>query len=310
MSQDLAAETAARIEQLKKERDAVVLAHYYVPAEVQAVADYVGDSFALAKLAVDLPQKVLVIAGVEFMGESMKLLNPAKTVLMPEPAAGCPMAHMVREQTIADARATYGDDVAVVCYVNSTAHAKSLSDVCVTSSNAVPVVRALPQHHILFIPDQNLGRYVAEQVPQKHIILNDGCCPFHNAIAAGEVASLKEAHPAAKVLAHPECTREVLELADCIGSTAEIIAYAAESAADEFIVVTMEGVAAELARRCGAGKRFWFVHDSSCPEMDKITLERVRACLEDMSGAVELPDEATCTRAAAALTRMLEVSGR
>ncbi len=153
-----------QIQQLKAQRDAVILAHYYVPPEVQDVADYVGDSFALAKLAVDLPQQTIVLCGVEFMGESAKLLNPEKRVLLPESGADCPMAHMVRKADIDRVRAEH-DDLAVVCYVNSTAEAKTWSDVCVTSSNAVKICRALPQRNILFIPDMNLGRYVAEQLP-------------------------------------------------------------------------------------------------------------------------------------------------
>ena len=158
------------IAQLKEQRDAVILAHYYVPPEVQAAADYVGDSFALAKLAVDLPQQTIVLCGVEFMGESAKLLNPDKTVLLPEPAADCPMAHMISKHDIDRVRAEYGDDLAVVCYVNSTAEAKTWSDVCVTSSNAVKICSNLPQRNILFIPDMNLGRYVASQLPDKHVI--------------------------------------------------------------------------------------------------------------------------------------------
>ena len=302
--------TAEELARLKRERDAVILAHYYVAPEVQDIADYVGDSFALAKLAVSLPQQTLVIAGVQFMGESMKLLNPTKTVLLPEPEADCPMAHMVTRDTVEAARAAYGDDLVVVCYVNSTIEVKSWSDVCVTSSNAVKVVRALPQTHILFIPDRNLGRYVAEQVPEKHVLLNDGCCPFHDAIAAREVAELKRAHPQAPVLAHPECTQDVLELADCIGSTAELIAYAQESSADELIVVTMGGVAAEIDRRCGGAKRLYFVDESSCPEMDKITLASVVACLRDGAGEVASPAPEVAERAAATLERMLACAGR
>ena len=295
---------------LKRERDAVILAHYYVAPEVQEVADYVGDSFALAKLAVSLPQRTLVIAGVQFMGESMKLLNPDKTVLLPEPGADCPMAHMVARDTVDAARAAYGDDLAVVCYVNSTVEVKSWCDVCVTSSNAVKVVRSLPQEHVLFVPDRNLGRYVAQQVPEKHVLLNDGCCPFHAAIAAHEVAELRRAHPQAPVLAHPECEQEVLELADCIGSTAELISYAQESAAEELIVVTMDGVAAEIDRRCGGTKRLYFVRESSCPEMDKITLASVVACLRDGTGEVTSPEPAVAERAAATLERMLDCTGR
>ncbi len=162
----------------------------------------------------ELPQKTIVLAGVEFMGESAKLLNPYKTVLLPEPAADCPMAHMVDKKTIDDARARYGDDLAVVCYVNSTAEMKTWSDVCVTSSNAEKICRELPQNHLLFIPDVNLGRFVAKQVPEKHVILNNGFCPRHQRITPDEIIALEEEYPEALVLAHPECTEEVLAEAD------------------------------------------------------------------------------------------------
>ena len=221
-----ATELAARVRRLAAERDAVILAHYYAPAEVQAVADYVGDSFYLAKLAVELPQQTIVLAGVAFMGESVKLLNPAKTVLLPEPTADCPMAHMVRAETIAAARERWGSDLAVVCYVNSTIAAKAASDVCVTSSNAVKIVRELPEGHVLFIPDRNLGRYVAEQVPEKDVLLNDGCCPRHDAVSVTEVQALRAAHPEAEVLAHPECTPEVLAYAAALDQKYEkLLAY-------------------------------------------------------------------------------------
>ena len=197
---------AARIAELKKEQDAVILAHYYVKDSAQEVADYIGDSFYLSKLAAGLDCKTLVFAGVRFMAESAKLLSPEKRVLMPEPKADCPMAHMVVKETVDNARTEYGDDLAVACYVNSTTEMKAWSDVCVTSSNAVKIVRRLPQHHVLFIPDMNLGRYVADQVPEKHVILNDGFCPTHEAIELAEIEKLKAAHPDAVVCAHPECT--------------------------------------------------------------------------------------------------------
>ena len=193
-----------------------------------------------------------MLCGVEFMGESAKLLNPTKTVLLPEPGADCPMAHMVKRETVDAARAEYGDDLAVVCYVNSTVEIKSWSDVCVTSSNAVKIVSELPQQHILFIPDQNLGRFVAEQVPQKHVILNNGYCPRHHIITVEQIVDATEAHPDALVLAHPECKADVLAEADYIGSTAGIIKYAEESDASEFIIVTVRGVLYELERAARA----------------------------------------------------------
>lgn len=302
----------AELEDLKKRNDAVVLAHYYVAPEVQAAADYVGDSFYLAKLAVKLPQKTIVLAGVEFMGESVKLLNPSKTVLLPEPQADCPMAHMVQKMTVDAARAQYGEDLAVACYVNSTVEIKSWSDVCVTSSNAVKIVSELPQKHVLFIPDRNLGRYVAEQVPDKHIILNDGCCPRHEAISLEELRDLKAAHPAAKVLAHPECTEEVLAEADYIGATSGIIGYAEKSDASEFIIVTVQGVLYELEQRCaGQNKRFYVTTTPpTCADMDRVTLEKVVSCLKTGAGEVELPPVDQTERAKLVLDRMLEYAAR
>ena len=227
------------------------MAHYYVPPEVQELADHVGDSFALARLAATLPCRTLVFAGVRFMAESAKLLSPDKTVLMPDPAADCPMAHMVRHETVVAARERYGDDLAVACYVNSTAEAKSWSDVCVTSSNAVRIVRALPQKNILFIPDRHLGSYVARQAGEKNVILNDGCCPIHQAISADEVRALKERFPEAPVLAHPECGPEVMALADVAGSTSQIIEAAVAGTARDYIVLTV----GRRARRAGAPLR-------------------------------------------------------
>lgn len=303
------AELVAAIKKLKAERDAVILAHYYVAPEVQAVADYVGDSFYLAKLAKSLPQQTIVLCGVEFMGESAKLLNPEKTVLLPEPCADCPMAHMVKREKVDAARAEYGDDLAVVCYVNSTVEIKSWSDVCVTSSNAVKIVSELPQHNILFIPDQNLGRYVAEQVPDKNVLLNKGYCPRHHIITPEQIIDSEEAHPDALVLAHPECKADVLAEADYIGSTAGIIKYAEESDANEFIIVTVAGVLYELERRCkGTGKKFFFpATRPTCINMDMITLEKLVRCLETGEGEVEInvtPEAAD--QAKLTLDRMLE----
>lgn len=304
-------ETRELIERLKAERDAVVLAHYYVPAEVQSVADYVGDSFYLAKLAVSLPQQTIVLCGVEFMGESVKLLNPSKTVLLPEPVADCPMAHMVRRETVEAARERYGDDLAVACYVNSTVQIKSWSDVCVTSSNAVKIISELPQRNVLFIPDRNLGRFVAEQVPEKNIILNDGCCPRHEEVSADELRALKSEHPDALVLAHPECTAEVLALADYVGATSGIISYAEQSDAEEFIIVTVRGVLYELERRCSAsGKRFYFtVTPPTCMDMELVTLDKLVACLREGTGEVSIDADAA-PHAKRALDRMLEYAAR
>lgn len=305
----LTEELRAEVARLKRERDAVVLAHYYVPTEVQELADHVGDSFALASLAATLPASTLVFAGVRFMAESAKLLSPDKTVLMPDASADCPMAHMVRRETVDAAREKYGDDLAVACYVNSTAEVKSWSDVCVTSSNAVRIVSALPQRNVLFIPDRHLGRYVAGQVAEKNVILNDGFCPIHQAISADEVRALRDSLSGAPVLAHPECGPEVMELADVAGSTSQIVEAAAAGEARDYIVLTVDGVRGELERRCaGMGKRFHFPPTRPvCPDMERITAEGVAACLREGSGEVGLPPEEVAVPARAALARMLEL---
>lgn len=192
------------IQHWKKKRNAVILAHYYVSEAVQELADYVGDSFYLSKIAVGLKETTIVFCGVSFMGESAKILNPHKTVLMPDATADCAMAHMATPETIQAMREKY-EDLAVVCYINSTAELKRHSDVCVTSANAVQIVRSLPNHYIFFIPDRNLARFVAQQVPEKHIVLNEGYCPIHEQIALQQVQDLKKVHPSAKILVHPEC---------------------------------------------------------------------------------------------------------
>ena len=214
-----------KINQLKKQKNAIILAHYYAPPKVQEIADFVGDSFYLAKIAKQSDADIIVFCGVYFMGESAKILNPKKKVLMPDLTADCAMAHMVAKGKIEKMRSEV-DDLAVVCYINSTAELKCQSDVCVTSSNAVKIVKELPNKNIFFIPDKNLGRFVKEQVKDKNVILNDGCCPIHAEITKEQLEFEKLRHPNATILSHPECEREVLDLSDYIGSTADIIKYA------------------------------------------------------------------------------------
>ena len=302
-------ELSAEVARLKAEKDAVVLAHYYVPAVTQALADYVGDSFYLARLARTLDCKTIVLAGVSFMAESAKMLNPQRTVLLPDVTADCPMAHMVRKADVDAVRAQY-DDLAVVCYINSTAEIKTWSDVCVTSANAVKVVRELPQKNILFIPDMHLGHYVSLQVPEKNFILNRGYCPIHHRMIAAEVEALEMEHPDAVVLAHPECTEELLQEADFIGSTKQMIDYTATSDAQEFIVCTVVGVQREMELATqGTGKRFYFPATTPiCVNMAKVTPEKVLACLRDNTGEVPMP--ANVQAATTPLERMLELAAR
>ena len=303
------AELSAEIARLKAEKDAVILAHYYVPAETQALADYAGDSFYLARLARSLDCKTIVLCGVSFMAESAKMLNPERTVLLPDVTADCPMAHMVRKADVDAVRAQY-DDLAVVCYINSTAEIKTWSDVCVTSANAVKVVRALPQKNILFIPDMHLGHYVSLQVPEKNFILNRGYCPIHHRMIAAEVEALEMEHPDAVVLAHPECTQELLQEADFIGSTKQMIDYTATSDAHEFIVCTVVGVQREMELATqGTGKRFYFPATTPiCVNMAKVTPEKVLACLRDNTGEVPMPNNVQA--ATTPLERMLELAAR
>ena len=295
-----------QIKKLKEEKDAIILAHYYVEPQVQEIADYVGDSFYLSKIAASLPNQTLVYCGVSFMGESGCLLSPQKKVLMPDALADCPMAHMVTKEEVEEARRTY-DDLAVVCYINSTAEIKSWSDVSVTSANAVKIVKNLPNKNILFIPDKNLGRYVAQQVPEKNVILVKGCCPIHDAISADEIRELKSAHPDAQVLVHPECCEEVTALADYIGSTSGIIQYAASCDAEELIIGTEIGVRYELEKQ-NPDKVFLFPKTAPvCRDMKLTTLEKILHVLktgENQAGVIAGQAQA----ARSTLSRMLELA--
>lgn len=295
------------IQMLKEEKDAVILAHYYVRPEVQEIADYIGDSYFLSKKAVELPQKTIVFCGVSFMGESAKLLNPTKTVLMPDAAADCPMAHMVARETVEKARAQY-EDLAVVCYINSTAEIKSWSDVSVTSANAVQIVRNLPNKNILFIPDKNLAHFVAEKVPEKHFIYNEGFCPVHEHMRAEEVRKLKEQHPEARVLVHPECNSEVLALADYIGSTSGIIEYAKSSADTKFIIGTESGVRYALQQARGDAQFFFPETEPVCADMKRLTLDKIIDVLKNGGNEMQISDGKTTITAKKTLTRMLELA--
>ncbi len=295
---------AEELKERKERADAVVLAHYYVDGAVQEMADYVGDSFYLAKVAAKEKRSTIVFCGVRFMGESAKILNPGSRVLLPDAQADCPMAHMAQVAQIQKLRAEVSD-LAVVCYINSSAELKAHSDVCVTSSNAVKVVSALPQKNILFIPDKNLGSFVAKQLPGRNFYYSGGYCPVHAVLLAEDVLAEKRAHPAAEVLVHPECTEEVVKAADFAGSTAEIIAHAEAGAAREFILGTEPGVLHELERRC-PGKKFYPV-TPVCRDMKRITPEKVLACLTGGGYEVKMGAE-LMDAARAPLARMLELA--
>ena len=294
------------INRLKKEKDAVILAHYYAEPEVQEVADYVGDSFYLSRVAVGLAEQTIVFCGVSFMGESAKILNPGKTVLMPDLSADCQMAHMADAGTIRRMREKY-EDLAVVCYINSTAELKKYSDICVTSANAVEIVKALPNRNIFFIPDKNLAHYVAEQVPEKHFVFNEGYCPVHEELQLRELMEAKAMHPDAEVLSHPECREEVLKESDYIGSTSGIIQYAARSDSREFIVCTETGVRWKLEKD-NPEKKFYFTKtEPVCRDMKLNTLEKLLHVLKTGENAVEV-DQELRELSKKPLERMLELA--
>lgn len=240
------------------------------------------------------------------MGESAKILNPEKTVLMPDITADCAMAHMADAETIQKMRDTY-EDLAVVCYINSTAELKQHSDVCVTSANAVKIVKALPNKNIFFIPDKNLARYVAEQVPEKHFVFNKGFCPVHEKMQLEEVKKAKEAHPEAEVLTHPECPEAICRISDYLGSTSGIINYASKSEKKEFIICTENGVRFELEKE-NPDKKFYFTTtEPVCRDMKLVTLEKIAHVLETGENEVHVTEELR-KKSGKALERMLELA--
>lgn len=288
------------LKKLKKERDAVILAHFYVDEEIQAVADYIGDSFFLAQKATELKEGTIVMAGVYFMGESVKILNPSKNVLMPDLGADCPMAHMVSIEKIKEMREAY-DDLAVVTYINSTAEIKAYSDICVTSSNAAKIVNKLEEKNIFFVPDKNLGAYIKKSLPDKNVILNDGYCPVHDEIDLEDVKAYKGR---VKILAHPECRKEVLDLADFIGSTKAIINEAGKY--DDVLVVTEEGIFTELKKKYPEVKFRNLAKGPICDDMKKLSIDKIIEVLEENKNQVEVPREIR-ERALKPLEKMLEL---
>lgn len=294
------------IESLKKEKDAVILAHYYLPDEVQDIADYVGDSYYLSETATKVDAQRIILCGVKFMAESAKILNPEKIVLMPEPSADCPMAHMAKVDRIKEVKAKH-PDVAVVCYVNSSAELKANSDVCVTSSNALKIVQALPNKTIFFVPDENLGHFIAEKCPDKEFIFNDGYCHVHNDVTKEMLEKSKSEHPNAKVLVHPECKPEISAMADYAGSTAGIIKMAGEFEEDELIIGTEIGVLHEMKQKY-PNKTFYNAgKEQICPDMKMITLEKVLNVLKSDDSAVQMSED-LLEKARKPLSRMLELS--
>lgn len=294
------------IRELLREKDAILLAHYYQRGEIQDIADILGDSLALSMEAARTEARVLVFAGVHFMAESASILSPDKTVLLPKPDAGCPLADTIAPEALLAAKQDH-PRAAVVTYINSSAAIKALSDVCCTSANAVKIVNSLKDAaEILMIPDGNLARYVSGKTDRK-IIPWGGSCPIHDRLAAAEVLAMKVKHPRAVFAAHPECRPEVLALADYVGSTTGIIHYARQEGVSEMLVGTEQGVLHQL-RKQNPGKTFIPVSEQMlCEDMKRITLADIRDSLREMKHVVKVPDEVRIP-AKRALDRMLSLS--
>ena len=287
---------------LKQEKNAVILAHYYQYPEIQKIADYVGDSYYLSKVAKETDHDMIVFCGVRFMAESAKILSPQKKVILPVADAGCPMADMAVTDKINELKQQH-PEAAVVCYINTSVETKALCDVCVTSSNALDIINKLPEDKILFLPDRNLSSYIAEKCPEKEFVIYPGYCIVHNKILPDQITELKLQYPDAPVLAHPECRKEVLALADFVGSTSEILNHATQSSCSDLIIVTEEGIRYELELQ-NTGKKFHFPTSRMiCTNMKKTTLENVLWALEDETTDIHI-EEGLRTSALKCLTEM------
>lgn len=297
-----------KILKLKKEKGACILAHSYMSEEICEIADFTGDSYALSVKAKTAPEKTVIMCGVRFMAETVKMLSPEKTVYLANPAAGCPMAEQFDRDVIEEVKKRY-PGYAVVAYVNTTAELKTVADVCVTSSSAVKICRALPQKDILFIPDINLGSYVQSQVPEKNFKLLSGGCPTHAKIEESEATAAKKAHPEALFLVHPECRPEVVALADYVGSTTGIMEFAEKSDAAEFIIGTENAIVQHLQFRCPDKKFYPLSKDLLCHNMKITTLADVLNCLEGRGGEEIVMDENLRSQAVKCIEKMIEYGG-
>ena len=292
----------------KKEKDVCILAHAYQTQEILEVADFVGDSFGLSQKAAAVPQKNILMCGVRFMAETAKILSPEKTVLLSHPEAGCPMAEQMSVEEVLALRKQYPDH-AVVAYINTTSALKTVCDVCVTSASALKIVRALPQKNIIFIPDCNLGQWVADQVPEKTFRFVKGGCPVHMQIRANEVELARARHPEAKLLVHPECLAEVSSRADYVGSTTGILKYAAESPAKEFIIGTDNSIVQHL-QFSHPDKKFYPLSGACiCHNMRLTTLADVYHCVNGDGGEEIILPEPIMTGAKRCIDAMLSYGG-
>jgi quinolinate synthase len=299
-------EIIQKIKKLKKEKKAYIIAHVYEIPEIQELADMVGDSLALSRHVREIEQDLVVFCGVYFMAETAKILSPEKTILLPDTDAGCPMADMAEPDAIKELKAKHSD-AAVVCYVNSSAATKAECDICCTSSNAVKIVQSLEEDKFIFIPDRNLGGYVARQIPEKEAILWEGYCPVHNDLTEEQIIQIKEMHPDAEILVHPECPDYVVKHAHFTGSTAQILDYAKETTTKKLIIGTEEGVMHPLHRDNPDKEFILLTQRILCEDMKKITLEALLESLEKEQYSIEV-DEEIRKRALKSLEAMLAVS--
>jgi quinolinate synthase len=298
-------EIVNKINQLKKERDAIILVHNYQPAEVQDIADFLGDSLDLSLKAARTEKRVIVFCGVHFMAETAAILSPDKAVLIPEPEAGCPMADMITAEQLRTLKKEH-PLAATVCYVNTTAEVKAESDICCTSSNAVQIVASLPQRDIIFVPDINLGRYVESQTGKK-MVLWPGYCIVHSRFSVEDVQKARKAHPEAELIVHPECPQQIIRLADGVYSTTGMCVRVKESRAKEFIIGTETGILHRM-RKENPDKKFYPLAECAvCANMKKNSLEKVLWALEDMKNIVKVAP-AISAKAKKAIDRMLEFS--
>ena len=297
-----------KILQLKTDTDTCILAHSYMSEDICEIADFTGDSYALAVKAKSTPNKNVIMCGVRFMAEMVKMLNPEKRVMLSNPIAGCPMAEQMDKELIEQVKAQY-PGYAVVAYVNTTAELKTVADVCVTSSSAVKICRAMPEKNILFIPDINLGTYVKEHLPEKKFKLLSGGCPTHAKINESEVLAAKKAHPNALFLVHPECRPEVVKHADYVGSTTGIMDYAAKSEAKEFIIGTENSIVQHLQFAHPEKAFYPLSKDLVCNNMKATTLSDVYRCLTGEGGEEITMSEDLRRSAVKCIEKMIEYGG-
>ncbi len=293
------------IRKLKKEKNALILAHYYAPLEIWEIADFIGDSLELSKKAAVAEESLIVFCGVRFMAESAKILNPTKKVLLPVADAGCPMADMITAEKLRELKKIY-PEAAVICYVNSSAEVKAESDICCTSSNAVKVAGSLPHKEIIFVPDRNLGSHVAKHYPEKTFHFIEGYCPIHNACTAEDLKKAKESHPGALIAAHPECGPGTGEISDFVGSTTGILDFCRKSEAKEFIIGTELEIVLALQKELPEKTFYPAKEDFLCKDMKKNSLEALKNALLEEKNEIEL-DQDTLLAAKRALEKMIEL---